>query len=232
MSISLRTTRSSGALIKSTTYPHPPNQCVNGTIFFRCRSTNRSVPPSLSVEKIMKPKLRALEKNILKYRALQMVLLLHQVESLKNFVIGSIKSSDRSRAGRQKPKLPNGEKKVAKKAWEILVEEAIITQEESLDIQKIIDIRNQIGHSIHDLVTDISAPWYKSSEDPVYDYFALERFEVYREKISEQMSRKFTLQISLRELTFEEAEKTYKEELARLHKRILRQYAERKRELA
>lgn len=41
------------------------------------------------------PKLLALEKNILKYRALQMVLLLHQVESLKSFILGSIRATDK-----------------------------------------------------------------------------------------------------------------------------------------
>lgn len=42
----------------------------------------------------MRAKLPALEKNILKYRALQMVLLLHQVEALRSFVIGSIRATD------------------------------------------------------------------------------------------------------------------------------------------
>lgn len=180
----------------------------------------------------MKPKLRALEKNILKYRALQMVLLLHQVESLKSFVIGSIRTSDKFPFREQKPRLPAGEKKILQKSWEILVDEGIITEQDSADIQRIIDIRNQIGHSIHNLVTDISAPWYKLDKDPLYDYFALERFEAYREKIADGMSKKFVLQIGLRGVAFEEAEKTYKEELARLHKRIDRQYAERKRVLA
>lgn len=179
----------------------------------------------------MRPKLRALEKNILKYRALQMVLLLHQVESMKNFVLGSIFSSDRIPGGQEKPRMLPGEKQKVKKAWKILVEEGVITKEESDDIQRIIDIRNQIGHSIHDLVTDITAPWYNRSKDPVYDYFALERFEAYRDKISNGMSKKFVLQIGLGDYSFDEAEKTYKEELARLNNRIVRQYAKREREL-
>lgn len=177
----------------------------------------------------MRPKLRALEKNILKYRALQMVLLLYQVESLKRFVVGSIQSTDSLPSGHHKPRLPPGKKGMVKKAWKILVDEGVITTAESLDIQRIISIRNQIGHSIHDLVTDISAPWYRHSKDPIYDYFALERFETYRKKISKEMGKRFVLQIGLREPTFDEAEKTYKEELERLHKRISRQYKERQR---
>jgi hypothetical protein len=180
----------------------------------------------------MKPKLRALEKNILKYRALQMILLLHQVESLKSFVIGSIRASDKFSYRDQKPRLLTGQKKIFKKAWAILVDEGIITEQDSNDIQRIIDVRNQIGHSIHDLVTDISAPWFKIDKDPLYDYFAVDRFEAYRKKISNGMSQSFVLEVGFREVVFEEAEKTYKEELSRLHKRIDRQYAERKQLLA
>ena len=161
-----------------------------------------------------------------------MVLLLHQVESLKSFVIGSIRVTDSMPYSDRKPRLPRGGKKTAQKAWSILVEEGIITEEESADIQRIIDIRNEIGHSIHNLVKDISAPWYKLCGDPFYDYFALEKFEAYRNKISDGMAGKFVLQLGLSEISFEEAEKTYKEELARLHKRIDRQYAEREIALA
>ncbi len=178
------------------------------------------------------PKLPALEKNILKYRALQMVLLLHQVESLKAFVLGSIRASDRIRSGRYTPMLPDGTKKIFKKVWEILVKEEIITEVASNDIQNIIALRNDIGHSIHDIVMDISGPDFLLQNKKAYDYYALERFERYREKISKGMQAKFVLEIGFRELSFEEAENTYKEELTRLHKKITRQYSIRERQIA
>ncbi len=171
---------------------------------------------------IKRPKIAALEKNILKYRALQMVLLLHQVESLKSFVLGSIRSTDRLTQKEQR--LPEGTKKLFIKVWALLVSEGIITEEESEDIQNIIEIRNEIGHSIHNLVSDISGNKFMVNNRKVYDYFALDRFEKYRKKIGEGMGRKFVVQLGLRELLFEEAEKTYKEELVRLRKRIQRQY--------
>lgn len=178
------------------------------------------------------PKLPALEKNILKYRALQMILLLHQVESLKAFVLGSIRASDRFRKGRCEPMLPDGTKKIFKKVWRILVKEGIITETESNDLQGIIDLRNNIGHSIHNLVMDISGPDFLLQDKKAYDYYALERFEGYRDKISKGMQAKFILEIGFRELSFEEAENTYKEELARLHKKITRQYSIRERKIA
>jgi len=174
----------------------------------------------------MRPTLPALEKNILKYRALQMVLLLHQVESLRAFVIGSVRGTDAVSGGVKR--LPEGAKKPMEKAFAVLVQEGVITEKESEDLQKIIGLRNKIGHSIHELVQDISAPRLLGRRDPIYDYFALERFERYRAKISSGMTKRFVLQLSFRELSFERAEATYKEELVRLHKRIERQFTARR----
>jgi hypothetical protein len=185
----------------------------------------------------MRPKLLALEKNILKYRAFQMILLLHQVESLKSFALDSIRYTDRIFSEKNKKnneRLPEGTKKLFPKVWAILVNEKILTEEESNDIQRIINIRNKIGHSIHSLVSDVSAKDYGfdiesrlDELDELYDYYALERFEKYRLKIELGMSKKYVLSVSMNQLFFEEAEKTYKEELNRLTKKIERQFSER-----
>ena len=178
----------------------------------------------------MRPTLRALEKNILKYRALQMVLLLHQVESLRAFIVGSIRSTDRlalsMKAGVER--LPDGVKKPMEKALALLVQEGILTEKESKDLQSIIRLRNKVGHTIHELVADVSAPRLLGRRDPVYDYYALERFERYRKNIESGMAKSFVLQLGFRELSFEQAEATYKEELSRLHRRINRQYLARR----
>lgn len=181
----------------------------------------------------MRAKLPALEKNILKYRALQIVLLLHQVESLRSFVIESIRGSDSFsiRNGSPQP-LPAGIKRPMEKALHVLVSKGIITAKENEDLQHIIEVRNQIGHKVHELVADISAPRTLGKHDQIYDYFALERFERYRDKIARGMMAHFVLQLSSREHAFEQAEATYKEELDRLRKRIDRQYEERSKSVA
>ena len=89
-----------------------------------------------------KSSLLALEKNILKYRAIQMILLLHQVESLRSFVLGTIKSTNSIVRGKIKHRIPDGTKNPLKEAWKILVEEGVITEDESKDLQNIIEIRN------------------------------------------------------------------------------------------
>ena len=174
-----------------------------------------------------RPRLPALEKNILKFRALQMVLLLHQVETLRTFVLGSIRATDKAKPAAAH-RLPAGAKRPLERALAILVTEDIITPAESADIQSIIDLRNKIGHAIHHLVADISAPSSLRSRALIYDYYALNLFEQHRAKIWKGMARKFILLASLREGMFEEAESTYKEELDRLRRRIEPQYERRK----
>ena len=176
----------------------------------------------------MRANLPALEKNILKYRALQMVLLLHQVESLRTFVIGSIRGTDSLPWRKGTERLPAGTRGPLQKALAVLVEEEILTVAESSDLQAIVELRNKIGHTIHELVEDISAPRDLRRRDAIFDYYALERFERYRHKIERGMMRNFVLQVSLLHVAFEQAEATYKEELARLRKRIDRQYARRR----
>lgn len=119
-----------------------------------------------------------------------------------------------------------------KTAFQILVGRKIITEKESEDLQRIIYLRNQVGHNIHNLISDISSPKTLGIPDQIYDYFALDRFERYRDKISKGMMKHFALKIDSRDLVFEQAEATYKEELKRLHKRIERQYEERKKSRA
>lgn len=181
----------------------------------------------------MRTKLPALEKNILKYRALQIVLLLHQVESLRSFVIGSIRTSDKFATDTSRSELlPERAKRPMKKAFQILVSREIITEEESADLQSIVNLRNQVGHEIHELVSDISSPQKLSLRDHIYDYSALDRFERYRDKISKGMMEHFVLEVSFRDLIFEQAEATYKEELSRLHRRIERLYEQRRKSAA
>jgi len=167
----------------------------------------------------MYPKILALEKNILKYRSFQMILLLHQVETLKSHTLNSIRSSDKIRGIRDR--LPEGTKKVYKKLWKILVDEGIITENESEDLQDIIDIRNDIAHNIPKLFLDFTL----KTQDKIYDYYALDRFEKYRDKIFENMSKNYTMTIGL---PFFIPEKIIKEELYRLNNKIIKQVKKRK----
>ncbi|MGJ7558123.1 hypothetical protein ACSFBI_29365 [Variovorax sp. RB3P1] len=76
-----------------------------------------------------------------------MVLLLNQVEALRSFLIGSIRGTDRVRALTSKApeRLPQGTKNPLKNALAILIEEQIISAADRDDIEKIVNIRNDVG---------------------------------------------------------------------------------------
>jgi hypothetical protein len=164
------------------------------------------------------PQLPALEKNVLKYRALQMVLLLQEYEPLKRYVIGSLRASDR---------LPIDCKKPLETALNILVSESILAPEEKSHILEFSAFRNRIGHEVHKLVADVSRPDLSFGDTCLHDYWALTKLERLRVKISDGMMSKFIQQLSFEDLIFEQAELTYKEELARLERKINRQISAR-----
>ena len=100
--------------------------------------------------------LPALERNILKYRALEMVIILFEVENLKNFVLNAVQGTDKVLREPGKQRIPEGAKNKYKKAWTALVSDGVLTQCESAEIQRLIDYRNSIGHRLHELTYDLS----------------------------------------------------------------------------
>lgn len=179
----------------------------------------------------------ALEKNILKYRALEMTIILFHAESLKRFVIDSIRATEdlHQKLDKRPQRLPIGTKKPLKKAFEILVHDGILEQEESDEMQDLIVYRNDIAHRIHQLTADIVHP--ERPKDRLrqlklkYRYDALGKFEQYRSKIEQGLQSRYILSLSLDSVFFENAEQTYKEELRRLHEKITRQFEIRKRQI-
>ena len=180
--------------------------------------------------------LPALEQNILKFRALEMVIILFNVENLKRFVLNSIKSTDKFR-DRDKQRIPIGTKNEFKKACSALVNDGILSQEESDEVRRLVDYRNDIGHRIHLLTCDLSRSpivedflqW--SGNAVKYDYQALKRLKYFREKIWRGMRSRYIMVVSVEGHLFEAAEKTYQNELRRLEQKITRQIALREVEI-
>ena len=172
-------------------------------------------------------RLPALERNVLKYRAFEMMILLFHIEDVKSFVLDSTRRA-------RKDVLREGRKGLYNRVWAILVSVGILSQEESDDLQKLIDYRNQVAHRLHELTFDISrepiSDDYLESRGSQYDYNALERIESYRSKIEQGISRRFPLVLNFNRLLFESAEKTYKQELERLDRIIRKQMIKRNKE--
>lgn len=173
-------------------------------------------------------RLPALERNILKYRTFEMVVILFHVEDLRSYVVRTIRANDKGR-------FPDGTKKLYEKVWGYLVEKGIITQPESDDIQRLVDYRNTIAHDIQQLTYDLSqerfaVDWGNDSFSMKYDYKALRRLKKYRPKIEKGLRHRIVV-VSFDRLMFEAAEKTFEQELGRLRKKIDKLFAERQAEM-
>lgn len=176
-------------------------------------------------------RLPALERNILKYRAFEMVLMLFYIENLKAFVLDSIRATDKlhDEAGQR---IPHGAKNIYGKAWAALVADGILSEEDKNEIERLVDYRNDIAHKIHELTYDLGrgaiSRDHRKFFGVKYDYNALSKLTSYRKKIEKGIQSKYIISISFNDLLFEAAEKTYQQELRRLHKKITRQFAIRK----
>ena len=89
-------------------------------------------------------KLPALEQNILKYRAMEMLLVLFYAEELKRDVLNRIRTTDRLRSeaqgdGTASERVPKGSKNPVDKALNALVADRAITADEKVEIVKLID---------------------------------------------------------------------------------------------
>lgn len=179
--------------------------------------------------------LPALEQNILKFRAFEMVLILFYVENLRAFALGAVRATDELRSSGN-VRLPPGTKNLYRKLWSILVEEHVLTDDESAEIQRLIGYRDKIAHHVHHLTLDLSrasgAEVYADFVGAKYDYTAREKLKHYRQELSSRMRSKYVMMISYDGPMFKAAEKAFDCELKRLHEKIVRQLAKRKETVA
>lgn len=179
--------------------------------------------------------LPALERNILKFRAFQMALILFHTENLKSFVLGSIRATDRLKKTYSGgvERLPEGTKKVYEKAWQILVDDGIITKDQCDDIQSIINYRNDIAHRMYQLTCDIKCDEIVDSfakyHSTKYDYTALDRLARYKKKIIHAIKKKYVVVLSYDDYLFNSADQAYRDELRGLEAKIDKQFKERER---
>jgi hypothetical protein len=179
--------------------------------------------------------LPALERNILKYRAFEMVLVLFYAEHLKNQLVSSIESTDRW-LRKNNPRIVAETKKKFRRAVKALVEDATISQAEADEIRKLVDVRNDVAHSIHLLTHDVSRDsWVRQSREFInknYDYKALGRLRHFCKTLPDRMGSKYVHVTSMNSLLFRAAENTYDAELKRLDRVIRKQLEVRKKKIA
>lgn len=186
-------------------------------------------------------KLPALERNILKLRALQMALVLFYAEQLKHQVLDLIQGTDRLR-GRIRPdetseRVPEGTKNPVGKALDALVADDAITEADRTEIRALIDYRNLVAHDIAHLVADVSSDRgvrLSASISPErfekYDNAAVDRLRHFRRHLG-SLYRTYHYVTTLRygDVLFRTAEQTFLAEISALKRKIDNLHGERVR---
>ena len=185
-------------------------------------------------------RLPALERNILKYRALEMILTIFYCDHLKRKIQVTAQNNARfqnttdirgKRTGQRA-----GEGMTGKRAMGLLQEWQLIDKEEAMEIRELVDFRNVIAHQVQKMVSDVGGGAFVrelgrlDSHEPRYLYGAADRLKHFIELLEVRIrSARLTSVIGIDFLEFEAAEKSYEMELARLRNTINRQIGTRKR---
>lgn len=176
-------------------------------------------------------RLPALERNILKYRAFEMMLALYYAEELKRFLVSTVEATDRWQSKLEK-RSPRSKKVNHSIAADFLFKEGCLSPEERAELKQLVDFRNQIAHELHMLTFDLGRSTFVRQmlrlEKPRYDYKLLDRLKFYRDELPDRLPSRFMFVMSFDSLFFEAAEQTYKLELRTLRKKINKQIAARK----
>jgi len=203
------------------------------------RQIEHTVSPGRSYVELLSGNLPALERNILKYRAFQITLVIFYCDHLKRRIRSIVSTQSRFKEildGKQKnDNRYENEAKTWTKSLETLRQWGILSKEETYEIVELIDYRNVIAHEVHRLVGDIGS---KSSMFRIGDYLkdfrydAVERLRhVLKEINSRTMEKGYIIPLGMEMLVFEAAERSYENELQKLKRRIDVQYSRRLREI-
>ncbi|GAB4072309.1 hypothetical protein KHC28_01435 [Ancylobacter sonchi] len=207
--------------------------------------TNEAVPaysgPKRHYFDPLGSRLPALERNILRLRSLQMVLVMFYAEQLKQTVLDLIQGTDKFRAmmsdhNATQVRVPKTAKDQVKKCLDALLADGAITAEDKDEIRELIDYRNMVGHEIHNLVGDVGGEKYVreyfSMSSSVYNYEAVERMRHYLDLLSERyITHHYVGTMRMEGLLFDAAERTLLEDIGRLKAKVKRQAGIRKQQV-
>ncbi|TWA26385.1 hypothetical protein FB004_103491 [Sinorhizobium medicae] len=185
-------------------------------------------------------RLPALERNLLKLRSAQMVLVLFYAEQLKAKVLSLIQGTDRFlvRTGRAE-RAPKGTKNPVGKCLDALEVDGALSADEKAEIRRLLDYRNSVGHDIHELVADITTERsvrrslaFMPDSFARYDYEAVERLQHFLKLLGErQGTHHYIGTLSFDRLQFRSAEQVFLKEIKLLRRKIAKQWKARQQQI-
>ncbi|EPY4803705.1 TPA: hypothetical protein MM166_004284 [Klebsiella pneumoniae] len=166
--------------------------------------------------------LPALERNIIKYRSMQVLIFSFYIEDFKRVIESTLKFeliyTHFKDYQDEKPPSHMGE------AMDMLERKGLISREDRTEYAQLVKYRNQTSHEIElmffDLTQDDAADIYKAYKAIKYDYECIDRIKRLRNKVLSNLSKKLLSVVSMRENMFEDVEKTFNHEMKKLELRI------------
>jgi hypothetical protein len=127
-------------------------------------------------------------------------------------------------------RVPKGTKNAVDKALNALVADRAISAADKMEIAKLIDYRNVIGHQMHNLLLDVSPEriardmiTYLPDRLPKYDCAAATRLRYFLDLLNNlYRTHHYVVEVNLDRVLFGAAEKTFLAKLKRLDRKILR----------
>jgi hypothetical protein len=180
-------------------------------------------------------KLPALEQNILKLRAMEMMLVLFYAEELRREVLDLIRATDglKSRLAKDNHppvRVPSDAKNPLDKALNALVSDRAITAAEKKEIVGLIDYRNVVAHQMHNLFVDLSPERvarqmvaFSPDRLPKYNFDAVRRLPYFLKKLRGlYRTHHYVTTLRFDGLIFKSAERAFLAKIKRLDRKIVR----------
>lgn len=188
--------------------------------------------PTRTLEHPEGSRLPALERNILKYRAFEMMLSLFYAEELKRFLISTVETN--RKWNEEEEENPGKRLRAANYAVgaDVFFNEGYLSKEERQEIKELIAFRNDIAHELHMLTFDVGRSSFTRRSLRLgkmrYDYEKVHRLKFYRKELPRRIRQRLALSPSFNFIYFAEAERVYESELRLLDRKIRKQMMARK----
>ena len=184
-----------------------------------------------------------LERCLIRHRALQMILILCYAEELKRDVINGVAAQLRWRGQNTTERAggegPSQEGKKQKRAFDRLVQDGVLTDDERQHMVGLIARRNSIAHHLDHVTADLATDrtvreWLDYYPDrQTHDYEALGQLRAARTLLSERMAaHHYVLEIGMRGMFFESTERVLSADLKTLEHRIQALMRQRRADIA
>ena len=176
--------------------------------------------------------LPALERCLIRHRALQMILIIYHAEELKRDVINGFATQERWRTAlldkdAAGPEGVTKEGKRLERAFKHLVQDDVLTATEHQHMVKLIEKRNDIAHRLDQVTADLSTnrfvrEWLNLIPDrQSHDYETLDQLRAARQLLSDRMIAKhYVREINMRSMFFDATERALTSDIKALDRRI------------